>query len=260
MRIQIGRHIYGLGAVAFGVITLIGQQISSLGNISHPAILVYAAGIIELIGGIAIQWKRTVRFGAITIGAFFLIFTLFLIPPIFEMPLAYFNWGNFFEEFSIVLGSVFVLASTMQIDQERAAKIARAAYGCYGICVISYSLYQLFYLQYTAGLVPKWIPPGQMFWAVTTTIAFAMAAFAILTGRKALLASRLLTTMFIGFGLLVWMPLCIIDPHELTNWARNATNLIVAGTAWIVADFLSYAKVTPLIWPFSFISLREKKV
>jgi len=100
-------------------------------------------------------------------------------------------------------------------------------------------LEQLFYLSATADFVPKWIPPGQMFWAITTTIAFALAAIALLSGRSALLASRLLTAMVIGFGLLVWLPAPFADPHKLINWAGNAENLSIAGAAWIVTDFLS---------------------
>ncbi|MCL5021201.1 MAG: hypothetical protein M1339_05995, partial [Bacteroidetes bacterium] len=146
--------------------------------------------------------------------------------------------GNFFEEYSIAIGSVFVFASTLQNKPETASKIYSAAYKCFGICVISYSLYQLFYLSYTAGLVPKWIPPGQMFWAVATTVAFALAAIALLSGRSALPASVLLTTMIIMFGLLIWVPACIIHPHVMGNWTENASNLAMAGSAWIVVDYL----------------------
>jgi hypothetical protein len=60
-----------------------------------------------------------------------------------------------------------------------------------------------------------------MFWAIATTIAFALAAIALLSGRSALLASLLLTAMLVGFGLL-------------------------AGTAWIVVDFLSLERSTTM--------------
>jgi hypothetical protein len=52
-----------------------------------------------------------------------------------------------------------------------------------------------------------------MFWAITTTIALALAAVALLSGRSNLVASRLLTAMLIGFGLLVWLPASFADPH-----------------------------------------------
>ncbi len=244
MKLRLGSHIYGLAAVTFGILTIVWHRINSLGNISHPEILVYLAGIIEIIGGLTIQFRRTMMIGALIISSVFLIFTLYLIPPIFKMPLVYFPWGNFFEEFSIVLGGVFVFASAVKSDPGNAAKIERAAYICYGICVISYSLYQLFYLTYTASLVPKWILPGQMFWAAATTIAFAVAAFAIISRRSAMLASGLLAAMFLGFCLLVWLPRCIADPHNLTYWNSNAVTLIVAGTGWIVTDYLYKLKTS----------------
>ncbi len=251
MKYRFGHNVYGLAAIAYGVITLASHRINSLGNISHPGILIYLITAAEVIGGLLLQWQRTIKYGAIATGTVFFIFTLYLIPPIFKMPLAYFTWGNFFEEFSIVLGSVFIFAASIANDLEKQKKILRFAYVCYGICVISYSLYQLFYLPYTAGLVPKWIPPGQMFWAVITTVAFALAAVAIISGRSAQLASGLLTAMFIGFGLLVWSTRCIIHPHQLINWTSNATNLAVAASAWIVTDYLYSLKLSVLNQPQS---------
>jgi hypothetical protein len=77
-----------------------------------------------------------------------------------------------------------------------------------------------------------------MFWAIATTIAFALVAIAILTGRFALLASQLLTLMIVGFGFLIWVPAPFADPQSLTNWVANAENFGIAGAAWIVAGYL----------------------
>ncbi len=246
MKLRFGRNVFGLAAIAFGVITLNWRQVNQFGHISHPEIVVYIAGIVELMGGIAIQWERTARYGAVILAAVFSIFSLYWIPQIIKVPLSFGYYGNFGEQFSIAIGGVFVFASTLSDHPDQAAKIERVAYICYGICVASYSLYQLFYLTYTSSLVPKWIPPGQMFWTVATTIAFALAAIALLSGRSALLASRLLTIMLIAFGMLIWVPACITHP-QMSNWVENASNLAMAGSAWIVADYLGNkrsAKVT----------------
>ena len=45
-----------------------------------------------------------------------------------------------------------------------------------------------------------------MFWEMLTTIAFAIAAIAILTNRQARLAMHLMTLMLALFGVLVWVP------------------------------------------------------
>jgi uncharacterized membrane protein YphA (DoxX/SURF4 family) len=234
-----------LAAVGFGVITLVWhdfnnwQQIRALGNIPHREILVYLAAAIELFGGIAIQWPRTARAGAVALGTLYLIFALLWVPHIIATPQIYDPWGNFFEQFSLVSGALIVYGSVIQNDSARTTRAAEIGYIGFGICVVSFTLEQLFYLSGTASFVPKWIPPGQMFWAITTTIALALAAVALLSRRSALLASQLLTAMLIGFGLLVWLPAPFADPHKLINWAGNAQNLAITGAAWIVTDFLS---------------------
>lgn len=245
MRIDLGRHVLGLAAILFGVFTFVWrdfnlwQQIEALGNIPHREILACLAAAIEILGGLAIQFRKTARAGAIALGVVFSVFALLWIPRIIAEPRVYDRWGNFFEQFSQFAGTLIVYATVGESDSERAAKMARVGYFFFGICVVSFTLDQVVYLSATASFVPKWIPPGQMFWAITTTIAFALAAIALLSGRSALLASRLLTAMIIGFGLLVWLPAPFRDPHQQMNWVGNAENLAIAGAAWIVADLIN---------------------
>jgi len=251
-RIYLGRHVLGLAAILFGIVTLVWhdfnnwQQIQALGNVPHREILAYIAAAIELLGGLAIQWTRTARAGAVALGSIFFVFALLWVPHIVAEPRVYDRWGNLFEQFSQVAGALIVYATLGRSDSERAPRAARIGYILFGICVVSFTLEQLFYLSATADFVPKWIPPGQMFWAIMTTIAFALAAIALLSGRSALLASRLLTAMLIGFGLLVWLPAPFADPHKLINWAGNAENLAITGAAWIVTDFLSQNRSTSM--------------
>jgi len=232
---NLGRHVYGLAAICFCALTVAWrdfngwQQIRPLGNVSHREILVYLAAAIWLLGGVAIQWRRTARAGAGTLGLMYLTFAVMWVPFIVAEPLNYDRWGNFFEQFSLVSGALIVYGT---------GRGAKAGYFFFGICVISFTLEQLFYLSATASFVPKWIPPGQMFWAVTTTIAMALAAIALLSGRAALLAAQLLTVMIAGFGLLVWLPAPFTDPHKQMNWAGNCQNLAILGAAWIAADYL----------------------
>ena len=116
-RIYLGRHVYGTAAVAFGVLTLVWhdfntwQQIRALGNVPHREILVYLAAAIELLGGIAIQWPRTARVGAVALGTIYLVFALLWVPDIIATPQIYDRWGNFFEQFSLVAGALIIYGS-----------------------------------------------------------------------------------------------------------------------------------------------------
>lgn len=251
--IYIGRHVYGVAGILFGICTIawhdfnIWQQIKPLGNVPHREILAYIVGAMEIMGGVAIQWRRTARAGAFVLGTISLIFALLWLPLIAAKPQVYDSWGNFFEQFSQVSGALIVYASFDRGDARR--PVTQFGYISFCFCVVSFTLEQLFFLSGTAEFVPKWIPPGQMFWAVTTTIAFALAAIALFTGRLALLAARLLTAMIVGFGLLIWLPAPFTarfsDPH--INWAGNAENLAIAGAAWIVADLLGRKQFTSMI-------------
>jgi len=247
MRIYLGRYVYGLAAIGFGVITLVWQDFSTWQqNVPHHEILLYLAAAVELLGGLAILWTKTARAGALALGSLYFYFALTWVPRIAAEPRLYDRWGNFFEQFSILSGALIAYASLSPNTSERGAKIARAGYLFFGICVISFTLEQLFYLKGTASFVPKWIPPGQMFWAVATTIAFALAAIALLSGQFALLASRLTTVMIAGFGLLVWLPAPFVDPHHIISWAGNAQNTAILGAAWIVTDYLRQKEASSL--------------
>ena len=244
-RVSLGRHVFGNAAIAFGVIAVVWrdfnapwQQIRVFGDVPHREILVYLAAAIFLFGGIAVQWSRTARAGALALGAIFLFFALMWVPAIFAEPKVFDRYGNFFEQFSLVSGALIVYG-TFARDPKSGSRLARIGYFGFAVCVVSFSLEQLFYLSGTASFVPKWIPPGQMFWAVATTIFFALAAIALFSGRSAVLASRLLVAMLIGFGLLVWLPAPFADPHKLISWAGNAQNLAITGAAWIATDYLS---------------------
>jgi hypothetical protein len=228
-----GRHIFGLAALAFGVITLAWHDYNDVPQLRY---LVYAAAAALVFGGAAIQLSRTAKAGAAALAAAYLVFVLQCVPGIVAAPRIYNSWGNFFEQFSLWIGAALVYAQLSSAwSPEMLSRIGRILLG---LCSASFALEQAFYLQPTASLVPKWIPLSPMFWAVATTVFFALAAVALLTNQMALLAARLLTMMVVSFGLLVWVPLFLSNPHSHTNWSEIAETFAIAGSAWILADLL----------------------
>jgi hypothetical protein len=230
---NLGRHVFGVAALAFGLITLVWHDYND-GHQLHY--IVFAAAAAQILGGAAIQFRRTAKTGAPVLGAAYLVFALLCVPGIVAAPQIYNSWGDFFEQFSLVTGAAIAYA---RLSWPRSRETLNRIGGILlGICTASFTLEQAIYLDATARLVPKWFPPTQMFWAVTTTVFFALAAVALLTNRMALLATRLLTMMLIIFGLLVWVPLLLSAPHSHTNWSETAETFAIAGAAWILADLL----------------------
>jgi hypothetical protein len=225
--------MFGVAALASGLITLAWHDYNDWHQLRY---IVYAAAAAQIFGGAAIQFRRTAKTGAAVLGAAYLVFALLCLPGIVAKPLIYNSWGNFFEQFSLVTGAAIVYARLSSVwSPETLHRIGRILLG---ICASSFTLEQAIYFDATANLVPKWVPPSQMFWAVTTTVFFALAAVALLTNRMALLATRLLTMMVVSFGLLVWVPLLLSDPHNHMNWDETAETFAIAGAAWILADLL----------------------
>jgi hypothetical protein len=228
---NLGRLVFGVTALALGLITLSWHNYNDW---HQPRYLVHAAAAALIFGGAAIQFRRTAKAGAVVLGVVYLVFALLCVPGIVAKPQIYNSWGNFFEQFSLVTGAAIVYARLSSAwSRKTLNRIGRILLG---ICTASFTLEQAIYLHPTASLVPKWIPPSQMFWAVTTTVLFALAAVALLANRMALLAARLLTMMLVLFGLLVWVPLLLSDPHSHTNWGETAETFAIAGTVWILAD------------------------
>jgi hypothetical protein len=230
---NLGRHVFGVAALAIGFITLAWHDYNDWHQLRY---IIYAAAAAQIFGGAAIQFRGTAKMGAVVLGAAYLVFALLCVPGIIATPKIYNSWGNFFEQFSLLSGAAIVYARLSSAwSRETLNRIGRILLGA---CVASFTLEQAIYLDATAKLVPKWLPPSQMFWAVTTTALFALAAGALLTNRMVLLATRLLTMMLVIFGLLVWLPLLLSDPHNHTNWSESAETFAIAGAAWILADLL----------------------
>ena len=232
-RSNLGRHVFGVAALASGLVTLAWGDYNGW---HQPRTMLYAAGAAQIFGGAAIQFPRTAKPGALVLAAVYLVFVALCVPQIVAKPQIYNSWGNFFEQFSLVTGAALVYA---RLSSPRSGEtLNRIGRNLLGICVASFTLEQAFYLGPTASLVPKWLPPSQRFWALTTTVLFTLAVVALLTNRMAILATRLLAMMLLIFALLVWVPLLLSDPHSHGNWSEIAETFAIAGAIWILADLL----------------------
>jgi uncharacterized membrane protein YphA (DoxX/SURF4 family) len=146
------------------------------------------------------------------------------------------------EEMAPAAAAVVAYASLLPVGSAAvwAERIGRLTFG---VCAVSFGLVHFTAVPQTAALVPAWIPPGQTFWAWATGVAHLLAGVAILTGVLAPMASRLLTAMLVGFGVLVWVPALFAHPRVHTTWAANAVNLTLIGAAWVVADSIARRKL-----------------
>ncbi len=221
-----GRVVFGASAVLFGIIGLLWHDADtwqSLPYFKQPFVADVLA-IAQIAGGIAMFLPSAVRWGSVVLGAVYAILTLGCVPSIAAHPNVYGSYVLFFELLALVCGALAAYAPT-------GARIGM------GVCAVSFALAQIAYFKFTASLVPSWILPNQTFWAIATTIAFALAAIAILINVQAQLALRLMTLMLALFGLLVWVPALVTHPEMHGNWSEFALNYLITGAAWLVAEY-----------------------
>lgn len=219
-----GRIVFGISAAVSGVVPLLRHD---------TALWQRFLAIVLIAGGVLLLFPRTARVESIAIGFVYGVFALTVVPGMIAEPANPLPYVNFFEHLCVVCGAVAVYAATVT-NAARSATLVRAARLALGICAVSFAWAQIVYLQYTASLVPAWIPPNQMFWTILTTIAFALAAIAILTNYKARLAMRMLALMLALFGLLVWVPRIVANPAKLSNWSEISANYLMTAASWLV--------------------------
>lgn len=237
-----GIYVYGAGAIVLGITGLLWGDFATNwqrvgANVPHREALAYLTAVYEILAGIAILWRRTARFGAGMLAILYSVFTLLWVARVFVTPRVYDAWGNVFEELALVIAAKVIYASLAPPGSMLAGKDALIS-KLYGVCAISFALNHFADIAGTASFVPKWIPPGQMFWAIATAIFFLLAAAAILSGVLAGLAAYLLTAMILSFEVLLWLPMLVAQPHQHFVCAANSISLALIGATWVVADSL----------------------
>ncbi len=240
-----GWRVYGLGVMALGMASLAfgdfdpGQPVPE----KFPArtALAYAAGAFMVVAAAAVEWRRTAAWGATALTVYYALFVVILMNGRLLLTdyAVFLTYENIAMQLAIVAGGLIIYATTARIDAALATRLTRLGRLAFGVCALIFGGAHFVYMNLTAPLVPKWLPPTQEFWGYATGVGFVAAGVAILTGVQARLAATLVTTMLASFALLVHEPMLLADHSIHMNWSESAVNLAVIGAAWVVADSLA---------------------
>jgi uncharacterized membrane protein YphA (DoxX/SURF4 family) len=240
-----GRRFYALGVIALALVCLAwgdfdpGQPVPKA--FPYRTVLAYAAAALMLVAGAAVAWRRTAAHGAAALTVYYVLIVVLVMNA--RVVLAHYavfgSYSSVAEQVAIAAAGLILYATHAKIDAALAARVIRAGQVAFAVCAILFGGAHFFYLQLTAPLVPKWLPPTPQFWAYATGIGHIAAGIAILTRVQARPAAVLLTAMYASFTVLVHVPLLVADPSSHWVWAENALNLTLIGTAWVVADSLA---------------------
>jgi uncharacterized membrane protein len=241
---SLGARVYGLAAMIMGIAGLAWGDFAA-GWIPVPATLpgrmalAYVVGALLVAGGLLINTRRA-DWGAALLTALFAFGLVVADLTRLATHLLQFDyWESSAEQLALAACGLVAYAANAKITPQLSSRLELAGRIAFGGCLLVFGAAHFVYADYTAALVPKWLPPGQMFWTYLTGVAHIAAGLAILSDLLALLAARLLTLMYVIFGLLVHARLLMANPSNHGNWIENAINLALVGAAWIVADSLA---------------------
>lgn len=107
----------------------------------------------------------------------------------------------------------------------------------YAIPMAIFGLFHFMNGSQMAGMVPSFIPGG-VFWVYLTGLALIAAAVAIIIGKKAKLATRLLGLMLLIFALTIHL-VNVINGNMEAGMPSLLKDTALAGAAWFMSAHLS---------------------
>ena len=229
---QIGRRVLGAAAVLAGAVGLAFHQ-----TWSPASAMVHLGDVVLAAAGIGINLKgRWAVCSAIALAVWAAVTLALQAPKLAPHWNVWGTWQDVAETAAVGLGAV--IAWRMLLDRDGSDRIAWIAQRLFGACLVVFGVSHFVYLDLTTPLVPKWLPPGAVFWAYATGAAHIAAGLAIGSGVLAKRAAQLASLMYALFGLMVWLPEVIKAPTSHDNWSETGVNWMLVGAAWCLADWL----------------------
>jgi uncharacterized membrane protein len=248
MRItSMGHAVFAATFVAIGILGLIEPDYAALWNgvpKGFPAreALPWLCALVSIACGLGLLWPRTATVASRVLLAYLLAWALIFKGRFIILAPAEEGSYQSIGENAVIVAAAWALYAWLAGDWdrrhlafatgERGVRIARVLYA---LALIAFGLSHFFYLQFTAPLIPEWIP-GHVFWAYHTGAAYLAAGVAVLTGVWARLAALLSAVQMAGFLLLVWLPLMLAGKMSTFNWGEVVVTWVLVASAWVVVD------------------------
>ncbi|NIJ20735.1 putative membrane protein YphA (DoxX/SURF4 family) [Sphingomonas naasensis] len=236
----VNRHAlaYGAGAIGMGAVGLAFADFALQWQPVPPALagnapLAVASALVLIAGGALVVVRRTAFWGAALLAAWFGLWVVALhLPRVLAAPTG--------ALVGALLGPAEI--GTMSAAGAQLALVSRGGAAgwlraapriVFGLCALIFGLSHFVYADFTAAMVPGWIP-GKLFWAWATGAGHVAAGLALVGGIRVRLAATLLAAMTGSFVLLVHAPRIVADPASQLEWTMGCAAWLIAGSAWVM--------------------------
>jgi len=242
----IARFLFALSMAGLGALTLVYHELAPLWR-PLAAWIPWICGPIVLAASIGLWIPRTALLCVSAIGAYLAAWVLCGVPALVAKPLAVGSWYAVCEALG-PFAAAWVLGATLcgqwsAIDWISGERAMRAGRVLFGLSCVVYGLAHFAYADFTAGMVPGFLP-DRLGVARLTGLAHIAAGAGIAVNILPRLAAMLEAAMMSSFGLLVWLPTLFESPPPAwatpprNQWSEIVVTLLLAASAWIVAASL----------------------
>jgi uncharacterized membrane protein len=234
-RLALAAATAGLGIVslAFADFALQWQPVPATLPARHA--LALASGAFLVACGVALALDRFAARAAIALSAYQTIWVVARATEPIAAPASIGRWLGFAEALALLIGSFLLCAAADRAEVRRTARIV------FGACCVVFGLSHFKYADFTAGMIPPWLPARTALAYVTGACHLA-AGLALITSVQARLAARLEALMLASFVLLVHAPTLVAmpppawAPSSQVQWVALFIALAMTGSAAVVSS------------------------
>lgn len=236
----VGRLLFAIGFAGLGALAIIHadfalqwQPVPETVPLRTP--LAYLNGIMLIACSFALLVPRFRFAGAAVLAAMLLVWVLVL-----HLPRLSGRWGDIVvwlgvaEAMALFGGALLLFGAFYNGTVLMKDRIAIAGRYCVGVALPVFGLSHFAYAEFTAAMVPVWIP-AKLFWAYFTGCAHLAAGLAVLSGIWAPLATRLLALMFGSWVLILHAPRVAADPANRVEWTMLIIAIALTASACLLA-------------------------
>jgi uncharacterized membrane protein len=247
MSMRPSRAVFAAVLIGLGVMGLIYGNSAMLWQpipktLPGRPIILFVLSLIEIAAGIGLFVPALVTLACRVLWPFLLLWLLLLkLPALLRAPEVMASWESFAEVAALTAGGWCLFATHAGAWERRHVAAAVGESGIHAARLLLVAalpmigLSHFVYHDFTASLVPKWLP-FPLGWTYLTGAASLAAAAGMLFGIYARLAASLEATMLWIITLLVWIPRVADMPANQENWAELLISCAIASSVWVVAD------------------------
>lgn len=240
-RISLATAVLGLGVLGLvtGDFALNWQPVPE--SVPGRTLLAYlTAGLSLMLGGGLLLDRYKHQFSLAIAGAFLVWAVVLHGPGVIADPLNVLPWLGFTERLEVAAGAL-MLAATQVAGTPFARLGLLVGRISFGACLPIFGLSHWAYPQFTADMIPAFIP-AHLFWAYLVGVGHIAAGVAILTNVLARLAAIAFAAMVSGIVLLLHVPRVIAAPGSRVEWTMLVIALTITGAAWCAAGSLARSR------------------